>query len=140
MGGWDVRRVQLGEPYNEFWIEVYLDPPMGLYLEMQTVLRDAIASHDEAVLDRALALMKECVADSNLVTREGAPLDKWTTRTVGGKLVGRLGVAIRSVIENDEGGASADPLPTTRRAASPGRGSPAPRSRRSTRSGGSRAA
>ena len=141
MGGWDVRRVQLGEPYTECWVEPYLDPPMGMWLDFREAALTAKSDPSEPNADRLLAVTKLFVADHNLTDRDGAPLEVWTARTVGPKLTNAIRMAIESVLQ-DEGGATADPLPnrTTRRAASHGRGSPAPRSPRNTRSGGSRAA
>lgn len=136
MSGWDaVVREHLDPPWQEFWVDAYVDPPLGDYLDMQKAAEEAVGRPNEASIDALLATMKPLIADHNMTGRDGGPL-QWKGRELGSKLVSALVAALKKA--QDEGGAPADPLPRKqRRALSRGRGSPASASRRSTRSGAS---
>lgn len=133
--GWDaVERVQLAAPWDAYWIEVYLDPPLGVYVGMQRALREAIAQATAENLDALIRSMRPLVAETSLVDRAGEPLADWSVDTMGSRLISGIADAIKGV---QDGGASADPLPPTpkRSASSPGPGSPQRRSPRNTRRG-----
>ena len=139
MSGWDaVRRVSLAEPWQDFWIDGYLDPEIGLYLDMRAASADAVAVPTEASLDALIATMPPLIAEHNLTGRDGQPI-AWQARAMGSRLIRALADALTEIA--DGGGEAADPLPprATRRAASRATSSPASRSRSATRSGGSRA-
>lgn len=137
--GWDaVRRVTLTEPWSDNWVDVYLDPPMGIYIDMQKALSATIAQANAETLSALLAAMRPLVAGHNLVDRDGKPLEPWTADNMGVRLIKGIAAAIKQVQDEGEGGAPADPLPMEP-GTSPGRGSPASRSRRTTGSGASRA-
>jgi len=137
VSGWDaVRRITLDEPWQDFWVEVYLDPPMGIYIDMQKASSVALARPDEASMSALISSMRPLVAAHNLTDRDGAPLEPWVAANMGAKLIRSITAAITAA-QNDEGGAPADPLPKTP-ASSSGRESPRSRSQRTTRSGGSR--
>ena len=139
MSGWDaVKRVTLAEPWQDFWVEVYLDPPMGAYLDMQAAVETAKRLPNEASITGLLATMPALIAEHNMTNRDGTPLT-WEARALGARLVKAISDAIVSVIDEPiEGGEPADPL-LTKPGNSPGSASRRSRSPRNTRSGGSRA-
>ena len=132
--GWDaVRRVTLAEPWQDFWVEVYLDPPMGIYIDMQKAASEAVARANEVTLTALIGSMHPLIAAHNMTDRDGDPLTTWSAATMGIRLIKGITAAIHQV-QNDDGGASADPLPR-KRASSPGSASPRSRSPRTTPSG-----
>lgn len=62
-----VTRIQLGEPFSDFWLDVYDDTEMGVFEEM--------VSGDLSRIFNALAMI---VKASNAVTRTGEPADLTT--------------------------------------------------------------
>lgn len=133
MSGWDaVQRVTLAAPWQDFWVDVYLDPPMGIYIDMKAAVSLAMALPNEANMDALLGSVRPLIADHNMTNRDGTPLT-WAARNMGSRLIQSLTDAIHQV--QDEGGASADPLPMNR-ATLRASGSAAKRSRSATRSGG----
>ena len=137
MSGWDaVKRVTLAEPWQDFWVEVYLDPPMGIYIDMEKAASLAVGRPDEATMSALISSMRSLVAAHNMTDRDGAPLEPWVAANMGAKLIKGITSAITET-QQDEGGESEDPLTP---ATSPGRGSRRSRSPRTTPSGDSRSA
>lgn len=113
--GWDATSGQLtlAEPWQSFWIRAYLDPPMGLYIDMQAALRAALAEPTEEHLDALIATLPPLIAEHNIVGRDGAPIE-WRGRAMGSRLIRAIADALKGV---QEAGEPADPLPRR----SPGR-------------------
>jgi hypothetical protein len=136
VSGWDaVRRTFLAEPWQDFWIDAFVDPPIGDYLAMEAAARAAVSMPTEATLDELIGTLPALIRAHNMTGRDGEPLE-WKAAAMGAKLIKSLTAALKSV-QDDEGGAPADPLPKSgRRRSSRRHVSPAGPSRSSTPSGG----
>lgn len=137
--GWEAASapIQLASPWEAFWVRPYLDPPLGLYLDMQAALHRAQAEPTEASIDALIATIPPLIAEHNITARDGSPIE-WKSRALGSRLILATVEAIKRV---QDGGEPADPLPPSRKpATSLQRGSRPNRSRSTTRSGGSRRA
>lgn len=134
--GWDaVRRVPLAEPWEAFWVDVYVDPPIGVYLGMQKAAAEALTNPTAAAVDALVKSLEPLIGDHNMVDRQGDRL-AFGIAGMGAKLIVCLKNAVASVVDDD--GATADPLPPKRKAPS-SRGSASRRgqSPRTTPSGAS---
>ena len=110
MTGWDaVRRVTLAEPWQESWVEVYLDPPLGAWLDLKDALRNAGAAPTRENLDTLVGFMAPLIAAHTIPSRDGTPF-AWDTAHMGARLIRVVSEAIIAV---QEGGESADPLSTS---------------------------
>jgi hypothetical protein len=133
MSGWDaVQRVTLAEPWQDFWVDVYLDPPMGVYIDMRAAASEVLSVPSSENIDALIGTMPPLIAAHNITGRDGEPI-VWGVRTMGGKLV----VAIKDALTQvQDGGAPAGPLPPPmNRETSRASGSAVKRSRSTTRSG-----
>lgn len=136
--GWDAAspQIALAPPWEDFWVRVYLDPPIGDYLAMKAALIPASSATEEA-LDALIATIPPLLAEHNIVGRDGEPIE-WKARAMGSRLITGICDAIKRV-QDGKADEPADPLPQSEKpATSRPRASRANRSRRSTRSGGSR--
>jgi hypothetical protein len=72
---WDAtRRVQLDPPWEQFWIERYVDPPIGDWLALAETAGAAVESTTPANLDAACAALRRLIAAHNLTDRAGEPI------------------------------------------------------------------
>lgn len=75
MSGWNATvPIRLDEPWSEFTVNVYSDPPIGAFLEAKAAAAEAMAQADEANLRRAVASAAALVASHDITDREGQPL------------------------------------------------------------------
>jgi hypothetical protein len=121
-----VRRTQLAEPFADWWIEAYTDPPIGDFLDMRTAANEATAEPTEAKMDALVATLARLIKSHNMTNRDGSPLE-FVLRAMPARLIAAISGALQS------GGEPADPLSTPASLLEPA--SPAKRSRRNTRSG-----
>ena len=103
------RRVPLAEPWDAFWIEVFADPPLAVYVEFEERLAEMERERTTASAEAVIAVIAQLVKAHNLTDRDGRPIE---LSLRGGLTAGQLsGIskAIRTVLN---GGGSADPLPS----------------------------
>ena len=132
MSGWDqVRKTTLESPWETFWLELYEDPPIGAWIDLQEAVGAALGDPTPGPIGTALAAVGPLVARHNLVDRDGEPL------TFGevARFSGGLYRAVVAALMREIGGAPAGPLPR-RKGTSPGRSSPRRRSPSASSSGG----
>lgn len=129
--GWDaVERVPLAAPWDQQWVEVYLDPPMGIWIQMRRQLGEATSVAGLEAIDALVGSLHQLVAAHNIPGRDGGEL-VWDAAHMGSRLIRAIAEAVTKVME---GGAPASP--PTSPASSPAGASRSSRSRRTTRSGG----
>jgi hypothetical protein len=76
MSGWDVvRRLTLPEPWSDFWVDLYEDPPMGSWLKVQSAAIAAIANRSPETIDAAITAFRPLIAAHNITDRDGQPLE-----------------------------------------------------------------
>lgn len=132
--GWDERRrVELGEDWPGFWIELWDDPPMGAWIDLQEAAAAALRNPgDIPSIERAIAAFTPLVAGHNLTDRTGAPITELSLRALSQGLFLALLRAIQQAMNG------ANPGPLSKRAPSRAPSSRAGRnSRRASSSGAS---
>ena len=121
MSGWDqILRLALDEPWEAFWVDLYEDPPMGAWIDLQEASAAALANPTPGPISKALGALAPLIAAHNLVDRTGEPLD--FSEAGAGRFSLGLYAAVANRILREIGGAPAGPLPR-RRGTSPGRSS-----------------
>jgi hypothetical protein len=131
LSGWDqVRRAKLSEPWDSFWLDLFEDPPIGAWIDLQAAVAEALSDPTPGPIGNALAKIGPLVAKHNVTDRDGRPL----AFTDAMAFPGGLYRAIVTAIMRELGGASAVPL-SVKKASSPARSSRAKRSRRASPSG-----
>lgn len=134
MSGWDeTRRVELAEPWSDFWLDLWEDPPMGAWLEIQAKCVAAMrAPQDIALIRDAIATFGLLVADHNITDRSGKRIETFSLEALSSGLFRAILSAVLIQIAG-VGSGSSDPLVKT--ALSPEPSLRARRSRRTSRSG-----
>lgn len=130
MSGWtDVRRLNLSEPWQEFWVDLYEEPPMGSWVRIQSAAIEATSNPTPESIDRAIAAFKPLIAAHNITDRDGQPLDL-TLESMPSSLFRAVLLVVRRALEGEG-------LPPTlaRKARSRAPSSQAKKSRRITSSG-----
>lgn len=108
MSGWDqARRVSLAEPWDEFWIDVNPDIPMGQWLDFNDAWQKAKHSPTVENIEAVVAAFRDLVIRHNLVDPAGEPLELELRKLTAG-LVARIGEAILSAQEG--AGEAVDPF------------------------------
>ena len=132
MSGWDqARRVPLAEPWDEFWVDVNPDLPMGVWLDFKDAWERAKSSPVLETIEALIDQFARLVIRHNITDRDGEPLT-FGFRTLTPKLVAAIGEAILTAQEG--AGTAVDPFGNP--APSPEDSSPAPRSPSGSRSSG----
>lgn len=76
VSGWDVvRRLSLSEPWEDFWVDLYEDPPMGSWLKIQSTAIAAMANRTPETIDAAITAFRPLIAAHNMTDRDGQPLE-----------------------------------------------------------------
>lgn len=125
--GWDatVRR-QLAEPWQDFWVELYGEPPLGAYLDLQEAAVAAQQTLTFETIQSACRTIEPLVKAHNLTDRDGKPIKELSLRTLSAGLFTALLMATLG---------AASPPPPAKRERLRGPSSPASRSRRASSSG-----
>ena len=128
MSGWDqTRRIALSEPWQDFWIELWEDPPMGAWLDLQEAAREALANPVPPAIEACIIAFQPLIAKHNLKDRAGGPITELTLRTLSSGLYQALLGALRTALNG--------PPASAKRERSRAPSSPKPRSRRASPSG-----
>jgi len=140
--GWDqTHRISLPEPWSDFWIDVLVDPEMGVFTRaketatagMQDLTKGSAEEISEAG-DLMLLRLAGLFADHNLTYRDGTPID-FAQKGTFARLTGGLIAGIYDVVMQAIRGLDTSPPTPARRATSRGPSSPRTRSPRATSSG-----
>ena len=132
MSGWDLtRRVYLAEPWQDFYLDLYEDPPMGVWLALQEAANESLSNPIPPNIEAAIRAFGPLVADHNITDRNGKPIEEFSFASLSSGLFQAILGAVRRAMEEGEG------LPPTpaKRARSRGPSSPGVRRRRATPSG-----
>ncbi len=130
MSGWDaVRRLTLAEPWQDFWVDLYEDPPMGEWLAIQEKANEAASNPVPDAIDAAIRAFRPLIATHNITDREGQPMEL-TLQTLPSSLFAAILLAVRQALD----GAGLPPT-SAKRARSRGPSSPRPKSPRASNSG-----
>lgn len=131
MSGWDTtRRVYLAEPWQDFYVDLFEDPPMGAWLDLQEAANEAMKNPTPPVIEAAIRAFTPLIADHNLADREGKRIEELTLRSLSSGLFR----AILGALERAMAGDGVPPTPA-RRERSRAPSSPGARRRRATTSG-----
>jgi hypothetical protein len=128
---WDEkRRVELGEEWPGFWIDLFEDPPMGAWLDLQEAAIAAMHNPgDQKAIEKAISAFRPLVAGHNITDRDGKPMEL-SLRAMNASLFR----SVLSVVQRAMAG-EGTPTPLPSRATSRGRSSQANPRRRASSSG-----
>jgi hypothetical protein len=128
VSGWDTkRRLGLGDEWPGFWVDLWEDPPMGTWIDLQEVVQAALLNPgDIKAIEKAIAAFAPLVAEHNLTDRDGKPLEL-TLRSMNSGLFKAVLMVVQRAMFGE-----ATPVPLRKRATSPGRSSRARASRRAS--------
>lgn len=130
MSGWDaVRRLPLSEPWEEFWVDLLEDPPMGEWLRIQAAAIEATTNPTPESIDKAIVAFRPLIAAHNITDRDGQPLEL-SLQSMPSSLFRAVLLVVKRALE----GEGLPPTPA-KRARSRVPSSPRTRSPRATSSG-----
>ncbi len=131
MSGWDVsRKLALTDPWADFWVELYEEPQMGLWLDLQAAAQAAMKELTPESVEGACRAIEPLVKAHNITDRDGKPIKELSLRTLSAGLFKALLLAVQRALA----GEGLPPSPA-KRERSRGPSSPASRPRRASRSG-----
>jgi hypothetical protein len=119
--GWDAtRRVQLDPPWDSFWVERYVDPPIGDLLALADTAAAAIKVRSTQNLDATCAALRRLIAAHNLTDRAGRPIEI-SFESLTYSLLLSVVIAVQSTGESavPKGKKASSPAPSSRRQRSP---------------------
>ena len=125
--GWDLtERRTLPEPWAEFWVELYDEPPLGAYLDLQEAAVAAQKSLTYEAVQAACRTIEPLIKSHNLTDRDGHPITELSLRTLSAGLFKALLLTVLG---------ATSPPPSAKRERSRGPSSPGSRPRRASSSG-----
>ncbi len=100
MSGWDqVRRLSLPAPWQEFWVDLYEDPPMGDWLDAQAAAVAAKSNPTPETIDAAVRRFGPFIAAHNITDRDGQPLAELSLHTLSAGLFAAILDTVQRALE-----------------------------------------
>lgn len=122
MTGWDAtRRVHLDAPWEDFWLDIYEDPAIAVWLNLKEVGEAGLRDPRMETIEKACLAVKPVIAGHNLTDRDGKPIEI-ELRALS---VGLFKAVVLRILRELQAGADPKPNRAQRRE----RSSPKPRSR-----------
>lgn len=107
MSGWDqTQRVKLDAPWEDFYIDVWQDPPIGAWLDLKTAAVEALSNPVPDAIEAALVAVRPFVSSHNLTDRAGEPIEL-EMRVMGASL---FVAVVQAVLRAVEGAGTTVPL------------------------------
>lgn len=132
MSGWDqTRRVKLDPPWDDFYIDLWEDPPIGAWIDLRESAVEALGNPTPQAIAAALMAVRPLVSAHNLTNRAGEPIEL-ELRVMGASL---FTAVLRAILRAVEGAGTTVPLGKPAR--SSGTSSQGSRRRRVSSSGSS---
>lgn len=129
--GWgEAQRLHLAEPWQDFWVEVYEEYALVLFLDFQDAVQAARRSITAETITAACRCIEPFIQAHNLTDRNGEPLTELSLRTLSGSLFQALLLTV-------DGALSKQVPQSAKREPLRGPSSPDSRPRRASRSGSS---